>query len=526
MLESRTMMSVSKIETSSRTLTIRADDFGASVEIRRVGASIVAKDLTAARSWSFTSSAIDKVVFEGGAGDDSFVNKAMYLPSVAYGRGGNDYLRGSNVTDWLLGGTGNDVIYGRGGEDFLWGDAGDDEMFGNAGDDQLVGGDGDDLLEGQIGDDSIWGDDGDDVLIGRGGDDRLIGGNGNDHLNGCAGWDRMWGGAGDDVFVAIDAGVSDWMAGHEGKDTFWVDKAGWTKDAIADAGLDDKVQEVAFFSNGADKTLNRDSIIGPDSTVNNKNYAYNRNAFYGNPLFSEYGPSMLDVTQGALGDCYFLAALEAIVQASPAAITQNIVDFNDGTFGVRFGTSYYRVDSSLPVVAGTSRPVFAALGRENSMWVAIAEKAYAHYRKGLNSYSSIEGGWSGEVNKAFGADARYHVFQGYPNATVMGDEIARRHRAGEAVTIGFVSDGAKKAVNSGDPIVLNHAYAVIGVQRDASSKVTGIVVRNPWGVDGGGSKDSNPNDGILVLTPSQIYRYSGQVCWGRVPTGGSGFIAK
>ena len=28
------------------------------------------------------------------------------------------------------------------------------------------------------------------------------------------------------------------------------------------------------------------------------------------------------------------------------------------------------------------------------MWVAVVEKAYAHYRTGANSYASLSGGWA------------------------------------------------------------------------------------------------------------------------------------
>ena len=110
---------------------------------------------------------------------------------------------------------------------------------------------------------------------------------------------------------------------------------------------------------------------------------------------------MTDVVQGNLGDCYFLAGLAAVADDTPHAIRQSVVDFHDGTYGVRFGNNFYRVDSDLPVASSTSRtPSYAKLGANNSMWVAIMEKAFAHYRKGSNSYASIESGWSVEVNRA------------------------------------------------------------------------------------------------------------------------------
>jgi hypothetical protein len=74
----------------------------------------------------------------------------------------------------------------------------------------------------------------------------------------------------------------------------------------------------------------------------------------------------------------------------------------------------------------------------------------------------------------------------------------------------------KTGAPSGAPLIMEHMYTVFKVIRNASNVVTGIVLRNPHAVDGGGSTDSNPNDGLVTLTPAQIYRYIGRVNWGRV----------
>src|SRR6185312_11532202 len=86
-------------------------------------------------------------------------------------------------------------------------------------------------------------------------------------------------------------------------------------------------------------------------------------------------------------------------------IRQNVVDFDDGTYGVRLGNNFYRVDNELPVAnlangAVSSNLTNAGLGAQNSMWAAIVEKAYAHYR-GSNTYASVAGGGSTEVFNAF-----------------------------------------------------------------------------------------------------------------------------
>ena len=51
------------------------------------------------------------------------------------------------------------------------------------------------------------------------------------------------------------------------------------------------------------------------------------------------------------------------------------------------------------------------------------------------------------------------------------------------------------------PIVEGHAYAVLGVDTDASGNFTGLRLRNPWGVDGAGNDGAD--DGYVTLTAHQ-----------------------
>ena len=150
------------------------------------------------------------------------------------------------------------------------------------------------------------------------------------------------------------------------------------------------------------------------------------------------------------------------------------------------------------------------------MWVAIVEKAFAHYRKGANNYRSIEGRWGVEANRAFGSTSSgSKSIRSYSSAAAMANDMFNRWNSYQAVTIGF-SGGDGKKVAAGDPIYLSHQYTVVSFQRNSAGAITGIVLRNPWGTDGNVSNDSNPNDGLVTLTPGQIYKYAGNVDWGRV----------
>lgn len=436
----------------------------------------------------FRTSDVKSIKFDAGNGDDTFTNKT-WKPST------------------VMGGAGNDTLTGGYSKDRLYGQDGDDKLYGRRGNDILSGGNNEDFLDGGSGDDTLLGGNHNDTLLGGSGTDRLLGGRNDDHLNGQSGIDYLWGEHGNDVLIAIDNDTGDYLNSGTGKDVLWVDKSGRSKDSMYRNSSADKVQAVSSFKNGADKTLNGDSIKGPvgGNLSLGRIRGQSSQRFIGNPLFAKSGPSQEDVRQGYAGTCYFLAGVSAIAEDNPHVLKQNIVDFNDGTYGVRMGNSFYRVDNRLRTETRRLIPSYAQLGRENSMWVAIAEKAWAHHRKGKNSYSSIEGGLSVEAYKAFGVKNTSHKdFSQFRNATSLANYISNRWNNYEFATVGFVSsNGKKKASNS--KLVMGHMYSVSSVHQDSRGRVTSIVLRNPWGYDGGKTASGSSSDGLITLTPSELW---------------------
>lgn len=472
-MEQRQLLSISSIALSGKNLLIQANNTASNVEVRTSGTNIQVYDSTINKTWTYAATSVTSLEFRGGSAADKFVDSVVNLALKAYGNGGNDFLQGNSGADYLDGGDGNDSLVGNDGNDTLYGGAGNDTLLGGAGNDTLYGDDGD------------------------------------DHLNGGAGNDRLYGGNGNDVLIVIDGTTTDTADGGAGDDVIWVDRSGPVNDAVAGVTSTDKVQYVASFTNGADKTLNGDRIADP--TVKS-GIAYR--TVSNNPLFASAGPKASDIRQGYLGDCWLLAGLSAFADQESQVLRQNIVDFDDGTYGVCLGGKFYRVDNDLPVYANTSTLSYAALGAENSMWVAVVEKAFAMYRTGANSYASIEGGWGVEVNRAFGSTTAGGAnMQNYANATALVNDLYTKWSTSQVVTIGFL--GLKSGA-SGVPLVMGHMYTVMSVIKNTAGAVTGVVVRNPWGVDGGGNRDSNPNDGLVTVTPTQLFSCYGAVNWGRV----------
>jgi len=85
----------------------------------------------------FDATAVREIVFQGGDGNDSFVNLTA-INSKAYGGNGDDVLHGGTGNDLLYGGEGNDKLYGGDGNDALYGGTGNDELYGGAGADRFL----------------------------------------------------------------------------------------------------------------------------------------------------------------------------------------------------------------------------------------------------------------------------------------------------------------------------------------------------------------------------------------------------
>ena len=432
----------------------------------------------------------------GGEGDDTLVG--LGGDDGLWGQLGDDSLWGFAGDDRIWGGDGSDRIFGGSGNDHLWGANGDDNINGGSGTDRIYGGTGDDhllgmsgrdilfggmgrdTLEGNSGNDWLLGEDQDDTLLGGSGDDWLFGGNGNDHLNGQAGRDRLFGQYGDDILIAIDGDTDDRLNGGQGRDALWgeittelrlprlVGQSATTNRISGSDQFDqddaDSVHRVRNFQNDGtrrvDRTLDGDRIADPSFRASG--YSTERGvtfrSFRDLPLFTRYGPHSGDV-RGDI-DRGYQAALSAIAETDPITIRHNVVDFNDGTYGVRLGDRFFRVDGDLPVRTSSPGELrYTGFGSGYTIWAAVVEKALAYQR---GNYPVALTTSAQDVFQAFGAsDYTRASIARYSSLHSLAADLTTRLRRQEAIVLN----------------VRGTSYVVVSATRGSSGHFTDLLIR-------------------------------------------------
>jgi hypothetical protein len=349
------------------------------------------------------------------------------------------------------------------------------------------------------------------LALGNDGNDILSGGNKNDVLIGGKGTDSMLGRGGDDILVGIDGALGDNLVGDVGKDAFWMDFIGGNRDQN-DRQADDYMHDVARFANGADLTLDGDNIADPAlNTQFTSGWAYANHR--DKPLFPSNGPSLSDIRQRLSSDCKVVATIAGLanntVSGSAWPVRRALADFGDGTFGVRLGNNFYRVDGDLPMNGGNFGS--SAPGAENCIWPAIIEKALCYHlprTPGVFQWQDLFSIAPHDILLAFGAQEASSPLIGerYSSAQDLANKLFSSFNNYENVVFTLALSSTVGGV---------HAYTLTGVTRNASGAVTAITFYNPWGnSDGNGRNangtqwytDANPNDARVTFTPAQLWQ--------------------
>ena len=104
-------------------------------------------------------------------------------------------------------------------------------------------------------------------------------------------------------------------------------------------------------------------------------------------LFLPGEPDLSAIHQGALGDCYLLAVVGALVNRDPQSVRNMIQPLPGGGYVVHFPTG--KIVSVSPLT-DAELVMLPGMDSDHGIWVAILEKAYAEIRQGNRDESNGE----------------------------------------------------------------------------------------------------------------------------------------
>lgn len=191
-------------------------------------------------------------------------------------------------------------------------------------------------------------------------------------------------------------------------------------------------------------------------------------------------PSLDDIEQGGLSDCFLMAALAAMVNTDPMLIRSMIAYGPNGTYTVTFKGIGFLSSAKQTVTADFAIGKHAHLGPRKALWPLVIERAYAQEKGGLAEIN--KGGNPGGVVDDMINDSPSRFDPREKTADYIMGKVAK----GKAKKWPMTILAPKQADATKEKMAMTttisglhfwHSYAII----DVDAKGNRIKLFNPWG---------------------------------------------
>ena len=250
-------------------------------------------------------------------------------------------------------------------------------------------------------------------------------------------------------------------------------------------------------------------------------------------LYPNGTPSVSDVQQGSMSDCYLTATLASMAQSNPSSITSAIsADPNTpGDYDVKMydpegnPVTVTVSDAEIEKSDGSDAGIYGTNGSAN--WASIMETAYAKYNAVYQTNaasSSAADGIDAIANEGISADAM-EAFTGNAATTQavadfstsdLGSRLQTSLAAGTPVVADTLvsSAGGTFTTSDGTTFISDHSYSVTGVYQDSSGAYQ-VQLRNPWGDENAPSLGySSTDDGAITISLADFQKAFGYLTIG------------